>query len=103
MVRDVGGGSYRGEGISLFFSDGVCNLSAATQRSIVAASGTVADLAANYSPASRATIAAQRIPAGQELVDYVSATAGKHGQLPFNSPLAQSRQQVLALGKVPCQ
>lgn len=103
MVRDVGGGSYRGEGISLFFSDGACNLNAATQRGIVASSGTVADLAEEYSAASRATIAAQRIAAGQELVDYVSAAAGKHGQLPFNSPLAQSRQQVLALGKVPCQ
>jgi pectate lyase len=103
MARDVGGGSYRGEGISLFFSDAACNLSAATQRGIVASSGTVADLATGYSPASRAAIAAQRIPAGQELVDYVSATAGKRGQEPFNSPLAQSRQQVLALGKVPCQ
>lgn len=103
MVRDVGGGNYRGEGISLFFGDGACTLNAATQRNIVAASGTVADLAAGYSAASRATIAAQRIPAGQQLVDYVSATAGKHGQVPFNSPLAQSRQQVLALGKVPCQ
>jgi len=103
MVRDVGGGSYRGEGISLFFSDGACNLTAATQRDIVASSGNVPDLAAEYSPASRAAIAAQRIPAGQELVDYVSATAGKRGQEPFNSPLAQSRQQILALGKVPCQ
>jgi pectate lyase len=103
MVRDVAGGSYRGEGVSLFFSDGACNLNAATQRSIVAASGTVGDLAAEYFPASRAAIAAQRIPAGQELVDYVSATAGKRGQEPFNSPLALSRQQVLALGKVPCQ
>jgi pectate lyase len=103
MARDVDGGNYRGEGISLFFSDAACNLSAATQRSIVAASGTVADLAASYSAASQSAIAAQRIPAGQELVDYVSATAGKRGQLPFNSPLAQSRQQVLALGKVPCQ
>jgi pectate lyase len=103
MVRDVGGGSYRGEGISLFFSDGACNLSAPTERSIVAASGTVPDLAVEYSDASRAAIAAQRIPAGQELVDYLSASAGKHGQAPFNSPLAQTRQQVLALGKVPCQ
>ena len=103
MVRDVGGGNYRGEGISLFFSDGACNLSAATERDIVATSGTVPDLAAEYSDASRATIAAQRLPAGQELVDYVSATAGKHGQEPFNSPLAQTRQQVLARGKVACQ
>lgn len=103
LVRDVEDGSYRAEGTSLFFSDGACNLSAGTQRNIVASSGTVRDLAGDYSAASRAAIASQRIPAGQELVDYLSATAGKGGQAPFNSPLAQTRQQVLALGRVPCQ
>lgn len=103
MVRDVGGGSYRGEGVALFFGDGACNLSPATERAIVAASGTVPDLTAEYSAASRAAIEAERIPAGQELVDYVSATAGKHGLAPFNSPLAEGRPQSLARGKVPCQ
>jgi pectate lyase len=103
MARDVGGGSYRGEGISLFFSDAACNLNVATQRDIVAASGTVADLTTEYSAASRAAIAAQRIPAGQDLVDYVSATAGKRGLEPFNSPLALSREAVLAGTQAPCQ
>jgi pectate lyase len=103
MARDIGGGSYRGEGISLFFSDAACNLNAATQRNIAGASGTVPDLTAEYSAASRAAIAAQRIPAGQDLVDYVSATAGKRGLEPFNSPLAPTRQTVLAGAQAPCQ
>lgn len=103
MIRDTGGGNFRNEGTALWFGDGACNLNAATQRPLTSASGSVADLAQSYSEASRATLSTQRIAAGQELVDYVSATAGKHGQAPFNSPLAATRAEVLSLGKAPCQ
>lgn len=100
MIRDIDGGSFRLEGTSLWFADGACNLNAATQRVLTGASGTVADLTQAYSAVSRATIDAQRSAAGQELVDYVSATAGKSGQLPFNSPLALARADVPG---APCQ
>lgn len=103
LVRDVGGGNYRGEGIFLWFSDAACNLDDTTRRQLTSSSGTVADLSLVYTPVSRAVIADQRIGASQELVDYVSATAGKHGQLPFNSPLAGNLGFVLGQGKAPCQ
>lgn len=103
LIRDIGGGSYRSTGGYLWFADAACNLNAATKTEITAASGSVGNLSQQYSAASRNVINAQRISAGQELVDYVSATAGKNGQMPFNSPLAGDRYYVLGLGKVPCQ
>ena len=103
LTSDVSGGTYRGDRVFLWFSDGTCLLNAATKTQLANASGSVADMSQYYSTASRSTILAQRRPAGQQLVDYISATAGKNGQLPFNSPLALTQEQVLASGRVSCQ
>lgn len=102
LVRDIGGGSFRGEGIYLWFADGACNIDGSTQRQITASSGSVGNLTQQYSSRSQSDIADWRFNAGQDLVDYVSATAGRYGELPFNSPLAGDRYYVLGLGKVPC-
>jgi pectate lyase len=103
LFKDISGGSFRNDRNLLWFGDAACNLTASTQTALTATSGTVADLSANYNSASRATINSWRFAAGQELVDYVSATAGKYGQIPYNSPLAGDKYYVLGLGKVPCQ
>jgi pectate lyase len=102
LVRDIGGGSFRGEGIYLWFADGACNIDGTTQRQITASSGSVGNLTQQYSSRSQSDIADWRFNAGQDLVDYVSATAGRYGELPFNSPLAGDRYYVLGLGKVQC-
>lgn len=102
LVRDISGGSFRGEGIHLWFADGACNIDSTTQRQITASSGSVGNLTQQYSSRSQNDIADWRFSAGQDLVDYVSATAGRYGELPFNSPLAGDRYYVLGLGKVPC-
>ncbi len=103
LIKDVTDGNYRGDRNFLWFGDAACNVDAATKTGFSISSGTVANLAANYSAASQTTINNTRIPAGQDLVDYLSATTGKYGQLPFNSPLAGDRYYVLGLGKVACQ
>ena len=103
LVRDIGGGNFRGEGIYLWFSDAACNIDSTTQRQITESSGSVGNLTQQYSSRSQNNIANWRFDAGQELVDYVSATAGRDGALPFNSPLAGDRYYVLGLGKVACQ
>lgn len=103
LMDDVDGGNFRSEGVYLWFSDSACNLNSATQTPMVEASGSVGDLTQQYSQASRNTINAQQVAAGQDLVDYVSATAGVDGELPFNSPLAGDIYYVLGLGKVSCQ
>lgn len=102
LVRDISGGSFRGEGIYLWFADGSCNLDSSTQREISKSSGSVGDLTQQYSTRSRNSISDWRFDAGQDLVDYVIATAGREGALPFNSPLAGDRYYVLGLGQVPC-
>lgn len=103
LIRDVTGGNYRGEGNFVWFSDAACNLDEVTKTGFTISSGSVANLAANYSAGSQATLNHWRFAAGQELVDYLSATAGKYGQAPFNSPLAGDKYYVLGLGKVACQ
>ncbi len=103
LTRDVDGGNYRADGVYLWFADGACELNASTQTPLTDASGSVGDLAQGYSGASQTTINDFRLDAGQDLVDYVSATAGKYGELPFTSPLAGDIYYVLSLGKVPCQ
>jgi len=103
LIRDIDGGSYRGEGTKLWFSDGACNIDDSTMTTLTPASGSVPDLSLAYSQQSRDVIAAEEHPAGQELIDYVSATVGKHGAVPFNSPLGLDFDSVLAEGKVACQ
>lgn len=101
LIRDIDGGNYRTEGNFLWFADGACVLDGATETPLVAASGSVDD--PTYGAASEAKIAAVEMLAGQELVDYVSATAGKRGVEPFNSPIADSVEEVLAGQRVACQ
>lgn len=103
LIKDVTDGNYRGDRNFLWFGDAACNVDATTKTGFTISSGTVANLAANYSAASQTIINNTRIPAGQDLVDYLSATTGKYGQLPFNSPLSGDRYYVLGLGKVACQ
>ncbi|WP_160280102.1 pectate lyase family protein [Cellvibrio mixtus] len=95
LIRDVSGGNYRGEGIYLWFADGACNLDESTKTLLTAASGNVADLSQHYNANSRSVISHWRFSAGQSLEDYVSATAGKYGAVPFNSPLAADRYYTL--------
>lgn len=101
LIRDINGGNYRGEGIYLWFADGSCNLDETTKTPLIAASGNVADLSQNYNSHSRSIIGNWRFSAGQDLENYVSATAGKYGAIPFNSPLAADRYY--SLPDTPCQ
>ncbi len=87
--------SFRAEGTFVWFSDSACNLNEASSLEITNAWGTVE--APGYS------IDSVKTEAGQNLVDYISATAGKYGEMPFNSPLANDMNYVLGLGKVSCQ
>lgn len=103
LVRDITGGSFRASGTFLWFADPSCVLQQNTVRSIAPSSGTVPDLAALYDGVSQVTYEEQRRDAGQELIDYVSKTAGREGEAPFNSPLARPSAEVLAAPRVSCQ
>lgn len=103
LFKDISDGNLRNDRNFLWFGSSNCNLDSSTKTTLTATNGSVANLAATYSAASQATINTWRFAAGQDLVDYLSATTGKYGQIPFNSPLAGDRYYVLGLGKVNCQ
>lgn len=102
LFKDISGGNFRNSGDYLWTSNAQCELDAATARPLTSGTDSVPNLANNYSSASQTTINANRLPAQQTLADYVSATAGKYGQRPFNSPLAGNAAYVVGLGRVPC-
>lgn len=103
LLEDVDGGNFRASETYLWFADGSCVLDDRTRTALTSASGTIGDLTQDYSEASRAAIAEHRLPAGQALIDYVSATAGKHGAEPFNSPLRAPLEGTQGANRTGCQ
>lgn len=103
LFKDIDGGSLRNDGNTFWFFTGDCVLDMPTQMLLTATSGTVDDLSQNYSIASRNALAAWHFGAGQELVDYVSATAGKYGREPFNAVLSPDRVYMEGLARGACQ
>ncbi|MFC3114822.1 pectate lyase family protein [Cellvibrio fontiphilus] len=101
--KDISGGFFRNDRNFLWFGSGSCVVNEATKTPLTASNGTVADLSQNYNAASLNAINGWRFAAGQDLVDYVTLTAGKHGDAPFNSPLSPDRTYMEALIPVACQ
>ena len=101
--KDISGGYFRNDRNFLWFGSGSCVVNETTKTSLTATNGTVADLSQNYNAASLNAINGWRFAAGQDLVDYVTLTAGKHGDVPFNSPLSPDRTYMEALIPVACQ
>ncbi len=98
----VESGNFSTTGSFAWFADDACNLNPAYRAALVGASGMVRNLTEDYSPQSRAVFAAEGFEAGQDLVDYVMATAGKDGAAPFSSPMTQGRAAILALPRGAC-
>jgi pectate lyase len=103
LFKDISDGYFRNERNFLWFGSSSCVLNDTTKTALTASNGTVADLAQNYSAASLNMVNGWRFAAGQDLVDYVTLTAGKHGAVPFNSPLSPDRVYMEALSPTSCQ
>lgn len=88
---------------SVWLSDAACALDPSASGDLTASHGSTPDLLADYGEVSRATIAANLIPAGVELAAYVFATAGKGAAVPFNSPHTLGRDAIFALERRGCQ
>ncbi|MDO8344909.1 MAG: hypothetical protein Q7T48_17040 [Cellvibrio sp.] len=101
--KDISGGSLRNDRNFLWFGSGSCVLDDTTKTALTATTGSVADLAVNYNADSHNTLNGWRSSANQDLVDYVSLTAGKYGEVPFNSPLSPERSYMEALTSGNCQ
>ena len=101
--KDISGGFFRNDRNFLWFGSGTCVVNNATKTALTATNGSVADLTENYNAASLNMFNGWRFDAGQDLVDYVTLTAGKYGEVPFNSPLSADRTYMEALTPVSCQ
>lgn len=88
---------------SLWMADSSCNLEASAAADLSASYGSTSDLPAEYSDASRATLDANRLGVGQDLADYVLATAGKGGAVPFNSPYSKGQAAILGMDHRVCE
>ncbi|XXX79577.1 hypothetical protein WMF30_12475 [Sorangium sp. So ce134] len=97
----VDDGTFTAAGSFAWFSDDECNIDS-TYEAAVLGGGAARDLSQDYSEASRALIGMHKLGAGQDLVDYVNATAGNHGAVPFNSPLSEGRDAILGLPREAC-
>ena len=84
-------------------SDASCNLDPSASGDLSASYGSTPDMFSDYSATSQATINANRFSAGEELADYVLATAGKGGAAPFNSPNTEGHQAIMSRPHSACQ
>jgi pectate lyase len=95
-------GGLRITGSYVWAGDGNCQLQG-TGSDLSASYGSTPDMNALYSSTSQATISANRFTAGKDLADYVFATAGKGGKVPYNSPYTAGRAATIAARPVSCQ
>lgn len=95
-------GGLRITGSYVWPGDGNCQLQG-TGSDLSASYGSTPDMNALYSSTSQATISANRFTAGKDLADYVFATAGKGGKVPYNSPYTAGRAATIAARPVSCQ
>ena len=85
LLRDYREGGLRITGSRVALSDASYRLQAGASADLSASFGSTPSMGDGYSQRSRDAISANRLSAGQELVDYVMATAGKGASPPFNS------------------
>ncbi|WP_437681386.1 pectate lyase [Sorangium sp. So ce131] len=98
----VDDGNFAAAGSFAWFSDDECIIDPTYEAAVVDGGGAARDLSQDYSEGSRALIGTHKLSAGQDLVDYVNATAGKYGVAPFNSPLSEGRDAILGSPREAC-
>ncbi|GHA00484.1 hypothetical protein GCM10008090_06600 [Arenicella chitinivorans] len=100
VVRD---GSFTDDGSVVQFASGNCRLNSSYRTGYSGDPGNARNLSLDYSATSSQAIANNQMAPNQDLLDYVNATAGVRGATPYNSPIAKSRSQVLALSQPNCK
>ena len=99
----VSDGSFTDNGSIVQFANGNCRLDSSYRTGYSGDPGNARNLSLDYSASSLQSIANHKMSPNQDLLDYVNATAGVHGAIPYNSPIAKSRSQVLALSQPNCK
>ncbi|CAM3770625.1 Pectate trisaccharide-lyase precursor [Vibrio aerogenes CECT 7868] len=97
LLRDFREGGLEITGTYVWNSDSNCKLdTAAGKGDLTASHGTTPDMLSAYGSASKSSINSNMMEAGQDLVDYVAATAGKGGLTPYVSSYSKGKSAILA-------
>jgi len=103
LLDDYREGGLEISGSYVWMSDSSCNLDPSASGDLTASYGSTPDMFAEYGTQSRTTITANRFTAGEDLADYVLATAGKGGAAPFNSPYSEGQTAIMSMAHRACE
>lgn len=102
LLRDFREGGLEISGSYVSFADSACN-SYGASGDLTASHGATPDMFDDYSSASKNTISANRFVAGDDLTDYVFATAGKGGKAPYVSTFTAGQNSLISQANPVCQ
>ncbi|AJQ92844.1 carbohydrate-binding protein [Gynuella sunshinyii] len=102
LMRDFREGGLEIRDSSVWFSDASCQLQG-EPGDLTASHGSTPEMAQSYSARSQEVIQNNQFSVGQDLADYLYATTGKGGEIPYLSPYAQDRYSVISLAPETCQ
>lgn len=95
-------GAFNTDGSKAFFATQNCRLNNNFQGDLVGGNGAAVNMSADYSALSQKIKSDGYLMVGQALVDYTNLTAGREGQIPYNSPLSPGRDAILAMAQPAC-
>ena len=102
LLRDFQEGGLEVHDSYVWFANADCQLQG-DAGDLTASHGSTPDMMAQYSAYSQSIIAGYRMAAGQDLAEYLYATAGKGAFAPWLSPMGASVSDVLAAYNGGCQ
>lgn len=102
LLRDFREGGLEISGSYATFADTACNTQGGVG-DLTASHGSTPDMYASYNSASKNTISNNRFIAGDDLIDYVFATAGKGGKTPYVSAYSAGQNALISQANPLCQ
>ena len=98
----VDDGALNTDGSYVWSGDSNCQLGGSPAE-MVGASGSVPDYTSQYNSSSRNTINSNLFTASSDLADYVFASAGKGGAIPYVSAYSLGRDSIISQRPSSCQ
>ena len=102
LLRDYREGGLEVRDSVVWMSDDHCQLQG-DAGDLTASHGSTPEMADNYSKDSKNSMQENKMAVGQDLADYLFATAGKGGEAPYLSPLAKATKTVINNAPSTCQ
>jgi pectate lyase len=102
LLRDFQEGGLEISGSHVWFANASCQLQD-SPGDLTASHGSTPDMYAQYGADSQSLIDSNRFTTGEDLADYIFATAGRGGMVPYNSDYTLGRDAIIAAAPDACQ